>query len=87
MSDVLLSVADHVRNRTTTREATMAPDDLTHHHTPEEERRIREAALDRTLAASFPASDPPSSTPNPDDHTAVERESREGEKGRDTEER
>lgn len=43
-----------------------------HRHTPEEERRIREAALDETIAESFPASDPPSSLPNPDDHDAVE---------------
>jgi predicted GNAT family acetyltransferase len=41
-----------------------------HHHTPAEERRIREAALDETIAESFPASDPPSSLPNPDDHDA-----------------
>jgi predicted DsbA family dithiol-disulfide isomerase len=39
-----------------------------HHHTPEEERQIREAALDETIASTFPASDPPSSIPNPDDH-------------------
>ena len=39
-----------------------------HHHTPEEERRIRDAALDETIASTFPASDPPSSIPNPDDH-------------------
>jgi hypothetical protein len=38
-----------------------------HHHTPEEERRIREAALDETLADTFPASDPPSSIPDPDE--------------------
>jgi hypothetical protein len=44
-----------------------------HQHTPEEERRIREAALDETIADSFPASDPPSSAPNPDDHAALER--------------
>jgi hypothetical protein len=37
-----------------------------HHHTLEEERKIREAALDETLAESFPASDPPSTIPNPD---------------------
>lgn len=43
-----------------------------HKHTPEEERTIREAALDRTIEASFPASDPPSSNPNPHDHDAVE---------------
>jgi hypothetical protein len=42
-----------------------------HQHTPEEERRIREAALDKTLADSFPASDPPSSNPNPDDHSST----------------
>lgn len=41
-----------------------------HNHTPEEEHRIREAALDETLAGSFPASDPPSSLPNPDEHDA-----------------
>jgi predicted GNAT family acetyltransferase len=41
-----------------------------HHHTPAEERRIREAALDETIAESFPASDPPSSLPNPDEHDA-----------------
>jgi hypothetical protein len=45
-----------------------------HQHTPEEERRIREAALDKTIADSFPASDPPSSNPNPDDHSAITRE-------------
>jgi len=44
-----------------------------HDHTPEEERTIREAALDQTLENSFPASDPLSSDPNPDDHTAVVR--------------
>jgi hypothetical protein len=43
-----------------------------HRHTPEEERRIREAALDETLAASFPASDPSSSIPNPDEDEALE---------------
>ena len=41
-----------------------------HDHTPEEERRIREAALDETVAGSFPASDPASSLPNPDEHDA-----------------
>lgn len=38
-----------------------------------EERTIREAALDETIEASFPASDPPSSIPNPEDHDAVVR--------------
>ncbi len=47
----------------------MSDDD--HQHSDEEERRIREAALDETLAASFPASDPPSTLPNPDEHDAV----------------
>jgi hypothetical protein len=41
-----------------------------HNHTPEEEHRIREAALDETVAGSFPASDPASSLPNPDEHDA-----------------
>jgi hypothetical protein len=48
--------------------STPAPD---HNHTPEEERRIREAALDETIAGTFPASDPPSSIPNPDEHDAI----------------
>jgi hypothetical protein len=51
----------------------MASDKTGHAHSPEEERRIREAALDETIADSFPASDPPSSDPNPDDHAAIER--------------
>jgi hypothetical protein len=48
--------------------------DPDHHHTPEEERRIREAALDETLAETFPASDPPSTIPNPDDDELIEGE-------------
>lgn len=49
------------------------PDDRSSHkHSAEEERRIREAALDETIAASFPASDPPSTDPNPDDDEALE---------------
>ena len=51
----------------------MSSEDVEHRHTPEEEREIREAALDQTIEASFPASDPPSSDPNPDDHTALKR--------------
>ncbi len=52
----------------------MASKNTEHRHTPEEERRIREAALDETIAASFPASDPPSTDPNPDDHSALARQ-------------
>lgn len=48
----------------------------THEHTPEEERENREAALDETIADSFPASDPPSTDPNPDNHDAGGREGR-----------
>ena len=44
-----------------------------HDHTENEERRIREAALDETLDGTFPASDPPSSLPNPDEHDAQDR--------------
>ena len=51
----------------------MASDKTGHQHTPDEERRIREAALDQTIEGSFPASDPPSSNPNPDDHDAIDR--------------
>jgi hypothetical protein len=40
---------------------------MEHNHTPEEERRIRDAALDHTIEDTFPASDPPSTLPNPDD--------------------
>jgi hypothetical protein len=32
------------------------------------ERERREAGLDETIEQSFPASDPPSSDPNPDTH-------------------
>jgi hypothetical protein len=47
-----------------------------HQHTPKEEHEIREAALDETLEGTFPASDPPSSVPNPDDHDAAARQKR-----------
>jgi hypothetical protein len=53
-------------------ERVMEPRPTGHHHTPEEERRIRDAALDKTIADTFPASDPLSSDPNPDDHSAIE---------------
>jgi len=52
----------------------MAPNVPDHSHTPEEERKIREAALDETIEASFPASDPPSTDPNPDDDDAIARQ-------------
>ena len=61
------------RNIVTFGERIMEPDNTRHEHTPEEERRIREAALDKTIADSFPASDPPSSNPNRDDHSLIER--------------
>jgi hypothetical protein len=46
---------------------------MKHNHSPEAERRIRDAALDETLSATFPASDPPSTLPNPDDDSADSR--------------
>ena len=49
----------------------MTPPDR-HPHTPDEERRIRDAALDETLAETFPASDPLSSDPNPDGDTMLD---------------
>jgi hypothetical protein len=63
-----------VRGTATNARWTMGSEKTGHQHTPEEERRIREAALDKTIADSFPASDPPSTDPNPDDHSAIERE-------------
>lgn len=52
----------------------MSPDHAAQHdHTPAEEREAREAALDETLEGTFPASDPLSSDPNPDDDDALER--------------
>jgi len=44
-----------------------------HRYCEAEERRHREAALDRTIEESFPASDPPSTDPNPDAHDVVEQ--------------
>lgn len=41
------------------------------------ERQRREAALDATIEQSFPASDPPSTDPNPDSDTATLPEARE----------
>jgi hypothetical protein len=38
----------------------------------ERERRIREAALDKTIADTFPASDPPSTIPDPADESLLE---------------
>ena len=52
------------------KEITASPE---HHHTPQEERAIREAALDETIEDTFPASDPLSTIPNPDDDEALER--------------
>jgi hypothetical protein len=68
-------VPERVTQRNPTRlEQTMKSGKTGHQHTADEERRIREAALDQTIAGSFPASDPPSSNPNPDDHSAIEGE-------------
>jgi hypothetical protein len=59
----------------------MSPD---HHHTAEEEKRIRDAALDATIEATFPASDAPSSLPNPDADDAItdERDTQRDERDR-----
>jgi nucleotide-binding universal stress UspA family protein len=50
----------------------MPPEPSRYQRSPEEEREIREAALDRTIAGSFPASDPPSTNPNPEDVAGFE---------------
>ena len=44
---------------------------------PVRERIRREAALDETIEQSFPASDPPSTDPNPDSDTEKYPEARE----------
>ena len=49
-------------------------DDRDNQRSPQHERAIREAALDETIEASFPASDPPSSIPNPADEEALVRQ-------------
>ena len=46
---------------------------------PERERLRREAALDETIEQSFPASDPPSTDPNPD--SVVEEDSEANQRG------
>jgi hypothetical protein len=48
-----------------------------HSDTPERERLRREAALNETIEQSFPASDPPSTDPNPDSDTEKYPEARE----------
>jgi hypothetical protein len=49
-------------------------------HSNAAERERREAALDETIEQSFPASDPPSSDPNPDTHDAITLETSEDDK-------
>ena len=44
---------------------------MEHERQKEEERWIRDAALDQTIAESFPASDAPSTLPNPVNRDAV----------------
>jgi hypothetical protein len=53
---------------------------MDHKHTTEQERRIREAALDETLEESFPASDAPSTLPNPDDDSLIDDRSPSGDR-------
>jgi|GraSoiStandDraft_34_1057297.scaffolds.fasta_scaffold1928983_1 hypothetical protein len=47
--------------------ASETPKRPAHHKSEEEEKQEREENMDRTLADSFPASDPPSSIPDPED--------------------
>jgi hypothetical protein len=49
------------------RPCTLRKTTMTHSHSHDGERRIRERALDETLSGTFPASDARSSLPNPDD--------------------
>jgi hypothetical protein len=64
--------SDHITEESKIDHMDERPDTTRHQHTADEERRIREAALDKTIEASFPASDPPSTDPNPDAHEALE---------------
>jgi hypothetical protein len=48
----------------------------------DEERRNRERMLDETLEDSFPASDPLSTNPNPDNHGADDHERTEEDRDR-----
>jgi hypothetical protein len=56
---------------------------MQHNHSPKEERRIRDGALDETIAESFPASDPPSTLPNPDNDETPEDTNENGRADRD----
>ena len=49
----------------------------------EEERRVREAALDKTIEATFPASDPLSTDPNPDALDALDESDEAGAPSKD----
>ena len=51
---------------------TKHPPDDTVRRSAERERQSREAGLDETIAASFPASDPASTDPNPKRPIATE---------------
>ena len=44
-----------------------------HSQAPADEWEVRDASLDETVEATFPASDPPSTLPNPYDNAALER--------------
>lgn len=57
---------------------------MQHNHSPSEERKIRDGALDETIAESFPASDPPSTLPNPDNDETPETTNDDDRGDRDT---
>ena len=61
------------RERTYLRMSAMERERPQHELIPDDEHRNREAALDNTIADSFPASDPPSSIPNPNDRSLIAR--------------
>jgi hypothetical protein len=49
------------------------PADCTDEHITAQHQPTRQAALDNTIEDSFPASDPPSSVPDPDDREALDK--------------
>ena len=52
-------------------EVTVNHPPITDSHSNAAEQERRETGLDETIEQSFPASDPPSSNPNPDTHDAA----------------
>jgi hypothetical protein len=53
------------------RESNSIPKPNPHHKSEVEEKEERDESLDKTIEDSFPASDPPSSIPDPEDEDSA----------------